>query len=70
MEKESELLKALSTLAENNSKIEITKKEIALVDTKIEAALNEFIKTTSNLLVESNEELRSLNVKKSQRRRG
>ena len=64
MEKESELLKALSALAENNSKIEITKKEIALVYTKIEATLNEFTKTTSNLLVESNEELRSLNVQK------
>lgn len=65
MEKESALLQALSALAENNSKIEITKKEIMLADMKIKATLNEFIKKTSNLLVESKEELRSLYVQKN-----
>lgn len=64
MEKESALLKAFSSLAENNSKIEITKKEIMLVNMKIKATLNEFIKTTSNLLVESKEKLRSLKVQR------
>ncbi|MDC1118846.1 HlyD family type I secretion periplasmic adaptor subunit [Alphaproteobacteria bacterium] len=64
MEKESKLLQTLNLVNENNSKIDITNKEIQLIDTKIKSVISEFSKTTLQVLVESKEELRSLLVQK------
>ncbi|MDB4247883.1 HlyD family secretion protein [bacterium] len=64
MEKESKLLQTLNLVNENKSKIDITNKEIQLIDTKIKSVISEFSKTTLQVLVESKEELRSLLVQK------
>ena len=64
MEKESKLLQTLNLVNENKSRIDITNKEIQLIDTKIKSVISEFSKTTLQILVESKEELRSLLVQK------
>ena len=64
MEKESKLLQTLNLVNENKSRIDITNKEIQLIDTKIKSVISEFSKTTLQVLVESKEELRSLLVQK------
>ena len=64
MEKEAEVLKKQTALEENSSKITLTKKEIELIEAKVDNLISEFKKSTLQELVKAKEEVRLLQLKR------